>query len=115
MLEEGKKLGLIDSLVASEELLRVSWQWALDIANMHKPWVRSLHRTDKIGSLSEARNLINIARQQARNTAPICLSIRSALIRLRWALFKEDIVEFYTYFWFWEILLYMCKLNLPSK
>uniref|UniRef100_A0A7N2N5N1 3-hydroxyacyl-CoA dehydrogenase n=1 Tax=Quercus lobata TaxID=97700 RepID=A0A7N2N5N1_QUELO len=70
MSEEGKKLGLIDSLVASEELLRVSWQWALDIANMHKPWVRSLHRTDKIGSLSEARNLINIARQQARNTAP---------------------------------------------
>ena len=70
MSEEGKKLGLIDALVASEELLKVSRQWALDIANMRKPWVRSLHRTDKIGSLSEARNLINIARQQARKTAP---------------------------------------------
>ncbi|KAK7855142.1 peroxisomal fatty acid beta-oxidation multifunctional protein aim1 [Quercus suber] len=70
MSEEGKKLGLIDALVASEELLKVSRQWALDIANMRKPWVRSLHRTDKIGSLSEARNLINIARQQAKKTAP---------------------------------------------
>ncbi|KAK4601928.1 hypothetical protein RGQ29_011148 [Quercus rubra] len=70
MSEEGKKLGLVDALVASEELLKVSRQWALDIANMRKPWVRSLHRTDKIGSLSEARNLINIARQHARKTAP---------------------------------------------
>nr|POE50870.1 peroxisomal fatty acid beta-oxidation multifunctional protein aim1 [Quercus suber] len=70
MSEEGKKLGLIDSLVASEELLKVAWQWALDMANMRKPLVHSLHRTDKIGSLSEARNLINIARQQARKTAP---------------------------------------------
>ncbi|KAJ0091692.1 hypothetical protein Patl1_13269 [Pistacia atlantica] len=32
MSEEGKKLGLIDAIVASEELLKVSRLWALDIA-----------------------------------------------------------------------------------
>ncbi|KAE8698384.1 Glyoxysomal fatty acid beta-oxidation multifunctional protein MFP-a [Hibiscus syriacus] len=46
-----------------------------------KPWLRSLHRTDKIGSLSEAREVLKIARQQAKKTAPnlpqhqICLDV----------------------------------------
>ncbi|KAF5482012.1 hypothetical protein F2P56_002614 [Juglans regia] len=81
MSEEGKKLGLIDAVVASEELLKVSRQWALDIANRRKPWLRSLYRTDKLGSLSEARDIIKIARQQARKTAPnmpqhqVCLDV----------------------------------------
>ncbi|GMI94821.1 ABNORMAL INFLORESCENCE MERISTEM [Hibiscus trionum] len=70
MSEEGKKLGLIDAIVPSEELLKVSRKWALDIAEKRKPWVRSLHRTDKIGSISEAKEVIQIARQQARRTAP---------------------------------------------
>lgn len=68
--EEGKKLGLIDALVSSEELLKVSRQWALDIAESRKPWIRCLHSTDKIGSLSEAREILKIARQQAKQTAP---------------------------------------------
>ncbi|XP_022749827.1 peroxisomal fatty acid beta-oxidation multifunctional protein AIM1-like isoform X1 [Durio zibethinus] len=70
MSEEGKKLGLIDALVPFEELLKVSRKWALDIAERRKPWLRSLHRTDKIGSLSEARKVLKIARQQAKKTAP---------------------------------------------
>ncbi|GMI88578.1 ABNORMAL INFLORESCENCE MERISTEM [Hibiscus trionum] len=70
MSEEGKKLGLIDALVPSEDLLKVSRAWALDIAERRKPWLRSLHRTDKIGSLSEAREVLGIARQQAKKTAP---------------------------------------------
>ncbi|OMO58152.1 Crotonase superfamily [Corchorus olitorius] len=70
MSEEGNKLGLIDAIVPSEELLKVSRRWALDIADRRKPWVRSLHRTDKIGSLSEAREVLRIARQQAKKTAP---------------------------------------------
>ncbi|KAE7998726.1 hypothetical protein FH972_003237 [Carpinus fangiana] len=70
MSEEGKKLGLIDAIVASEELLKASRLWALDIADRRKPWIRSLHRTDKIGPLSEARYELKIARQQARKTAP---------------------------------------------
>ena len=70
MSEEGTKLGLIDAIVPPEEVLKVSRQWALDIAERRKPWVRSLHRTDKIGSLSEARVVLRIARQQAKKTAP---------------------------------------------
>ncbi|KAJ8750765.1 hypothetical protein K2173_015946 [Erythroxylum novogranatense] len=68
--EEGKTLGLVDSLVPSQELLNVSRQWALDIADRRKPWIRTLHRTDKIGSLSEAREVLKAARQQAKRTAP---------------------------------------------
>ncbi|EXB84763.1 Peroxisomal fatty acid beta-oxidation multifunctional protein AIM1 [Morus notabilis] len=79
--EEGKKLGLIDSIVSSEELLKVSRLWALGIAERRKPWLRSLHRTDKIGSLSEARDILKVARQKARKTAPnmpqhqVCLEV----------------------------------------
>lgn len=69
MSEEGKKLGLIDAIVPSTELLKVARQWALDIAERRKPWMRSLHRTDKIGSLSEAREVLKSARQQVKQTA----------------------------------------------
>ncbi|OAY27289.1 hypothetical protein MANES_16G113900v8 [Manihot esculenta] len=68
--EEGKKLGLVDIIVSSQELLKVSRQWALDIKERHKPWMRSLYRTDKICSLSEARQILKAARQQAKKTAP---------------------------------------------
>ncbi|KAK7314460.1 hypothetical protein VNO77_32984 [Canavalia gladiata] len=68
--EEGKKLGLIDAIVSSEEVLKVSWLWALEIVERRKPWIRTLHRTDKIGSLSEARELLRTARQQVKKTAP---------------------------------------------
>ncbi|KAM1090057.1 hypothetical protein PS2_017407 [Malus domestica] len=68
--EEGEKLGLIDAIVSPQELLKVSRSWALDIADRRKPWLRSLHRTDKIGSLSEAREILKVARQQAKKTAP---------------------------------------------
>ncbi|KAF9662538.1 hypothetical protein SADUNF_Sadunf18G0064600 [Salix dunnii] len=70
MSEEGKKLGLIDAIVPSQELLKVSRQWALDISERRKPWLRSLHRTDKIGSLSESRDVLKAARQQAKKIAP---------------------------------------------
>lgn len=70
MSEEGKKLGLIDAIVSPEELLKVSRMWAVDIGERRKPWMRSLHRTDKIGSLSEAREALKIARQQVKKTAP---------------------------------------------
>lgn len=68
--EEGWKLGLIDAVVTSEELMKVSRLWSLDIAARRKPWIRSLHRTDKLGSLSEAREVLKLARLQAKKTAP---------------------------------------------
>ncbi|XP_068647355.1 peroxisomal fatty acid beta-oxidation multifunctional protein-like [Aristolochia californica] len=67
---EGKELGLIDAVVSSEELLGFSKRWALDIAERHKPWLSSLRRTDKLGSLSEARQILKAARDRARQTAP---------------------------------------------
>ncbi|KDP33693.1 hypothetical protein JCGZ_07264 [Jatropha curcas] len=70
MSEEGKKLGLVDAVVSSQELLKVSRQWALDIKERRKPWLRSLHNVDKIGSLSEARELLKAAREHAKKTAP---------------------------------------------
>ncbi|XP_015082869.1 peroxisomal fatty acid beta-oxidation multifunctional protein AIM1-like isoform X1 [Solanum pennellii] len=68
MSEEGKMLGLIDAIVPSAELLKVSRQWALDIAERRKPWMRSLHKTDKIGSLSEAHEILKVAREQVKQT-----------------------------------------------
>ncbi|GKV06622.1 hypothetical protein SLEP1_g18495 [Rubroshorea leprosula] len=69
MSEEGKKLGLIDDIASSQDLLTVSRLWALEIAERRKPWVCSLHKTDKIGSLSEARKVLRTAREQAKKTA----------------------------------------------
>ncbi|CAG7898552.1 unnamed protein product [Brassica rapa] len=68
--EEGQKLGLIDALVPPGDLLTTSRKWALDIACGRKPFLRSLHRTDKIGSLSEARAILMKARQLAKRIAP---------------------------------------------
>ncbi|KAL9224056.1 hypothetical protein vseg_000130 [Gypsophila vaccaria] len=67
--EEGNKLGLIDAIVSSHELIDVARSWALDIAQSRKPWVRSLHATEKLGSLSEAHDFLMKARQQAKRTA----------------------------------------------
>ncbi|GER45401.1 fatty acid oxidation complex subunit alpha [Striga asiatica] len=67
--EEGERLGLVDAVVPSEELLKVSRQWALDIAGRRKPWIRSLHRTDKVGDLLEVHDIIKAARQHAKQTA----------------------------------------------
>nr|DAD35548.1 TPA_asm: hypothetical protein HUJ06_006188 [Nelumbo nucifera] len=70
MSEEGKKLGLIDVVVSSEELLKVSQLWALDIAERCRPWINSLLRTGKLCSLSEAQEILKVARKHARQTAP---------------------------------------------
>ncbi|KAL5729182.1 Altered inheritance of mitochondria protein 1 [Ranunculus cassubicifolius] len=68
--EQGKTRGLIDAIVSSGELLTVARRWALDIVERRKPWIKSLQRTDHIGSLAEAREILKVARQQARRTAP---------------------------------------------
>ncbi|XP_071737250.1 peroxisomal fatty acid beta-oxidation multifunctional protein AIM1-like isoform X2 [Rutidosis leptorrhynchoides] len=68
--EEGEKLGLIDAIVHPQDLIKVSRRWALDIANKRKPWVRSLHSVNKIGSLVEAQQILKVASQQVKRTAP---------------------------------------------
>lgn len=67
--EEGLKFGLIDAVVPPQELLKVSRMWALDISEGRKPLVRSLHMTDKLGSLSESHEFLMIARQKVKQTA----------------------------------------------
>ncbi|KAL1554893.1 Altered inheritance of mitochondria protein 1 [Salvia divinorum] len=66
--EEGNDLGLVDAVVPSNELLKASRQWALDIIERRKPWIRSLHRIDKLGSLPEVVDIIKTARQQANQS-----------------------------------------------
>ncbi|KAL9267753.1 Peroxisomal fatty acid beta-oxidation multifunctional protein AIM1-like protein [Drosera capensis] len=67
--EEGYKLGLIDAIVSPVELLKVAQLWALDIAERRKPWIRSLHKSDKLGPLPDTQQIVKISRQQARQTA----------------------------------------------
>ncbi|CAL9061653.1 unnamed protein product [Musa banksii] len=68
--KEGEKYGLIDAIVSPEDLLKISRCWALDIAERRKPWISSLRRTDRLGSLSEAHEILKAARQQVNRIAP---------------------------------------------
>lgn len=68
--KEGKEYGLIDAIVPPEELIKTSRLWALEIAERCKPWISSLRRTDRLGSLAEAREILKAARQQAKRIAP---------------------------------------------
>ena len=68
--KEGKEYGLVDAIASPEDLLKTSRLWALEIAGQHKPWIISLHRTDRLGSLSEAFETLKAGRQQAKRIAP---------------------------------------------
>ncbi|CAN6231229.1 unnamed protein product [Urochloa humidicola] len=67
--KEGKERGLIDALCSPDELIKISRHWALEIASCHRPWIKPLGRTDKLGSLSEARAVLSMARQQVKEIA----------------------------------------------
>ncbi|KAH0736345.1 hypothetical protein KY285_012052 [Solanum tuberosum] len=68
--EEAVNLGLVDAVVPSNQLLDTARKWALDILECRKPWVSSLHKTDKIEPLGEAREILKFARVQTRRQAP---------------------------------------------
>ncbi|PKA64740.1 Peroxisomal fatty acid beta-oxidation multifunctional protein [Apostasia shenzhenica] len=68
--QEGKEYGLIDAVASSEKVLIVARQWALQIAERQKPWVRSLHRTDKLVSPLESRQILQAAKQRVKTTSP---------------------------------------------
>lgn len=51
-------------------MLKVARIWALEIAERRRPWISSLRRTDKIGSLSEANEILKAARKQVEKIAP---------------------------------------------
>lgn len=66
---EGKEacsLGLVDAVVSPDELLPTARKWALDISQCRRPWVASLYRTDRLGSLGETRQVLKFVRSQVK-------------------------------------------------
>ncbi|XVE71042.1 hypothetical protein DITRI_Ditri10aG0118400 [Diplodiscus trichospermus] len=68
MSEEGEKLGLIDAIASSEELLDVSSNLALDIVESRRPRLFSLLRNDKLGSIQETKEILEAIRQEVKET-----------------------------------------------
>ncbi|KAF5944693.1 hypothetical protein HYC85_018770 [Camellia sinensis] len=68
--EEAHDLGLVDATVSPDELINTARQWALDILEAKRPWVKSLYKTDKIEPHGEAREILKFTRTQARKQAP---------------------------------------------
>ncbi|PKU85919.1 peroxisomal fatty acid beta-oxidation multifunctional protein isoform X2 [Dendrobium catenatum] len=68
--KEGTEYGLVDATTSPENLLIVSRQWALEIAERSKPWISSLKRTDKLTSLSEARKILHSSGKHAKKISP---------------------------------------------
>ncbi|KAJ0034472.1 hypothetical protein Pint_24488 [Pistacia integerrima] len=62
--------GLVDVVVAPDQLISTARRWALDIFEHRKPWVSTLYRTNKLEPLGEARKIFKFARTQARKQAP---------------------------------------------
>ncbi|XP_020226302.1 peroxisomal fatty acid beta-oxidation multifunctional protein MFP2 [Cajanus cajan] len=90
-------LGLVDGLVSPDDLVNTARQWALDILGHRRPWIASLHKTDKLEPLGEAREILKFARAQARKRAPnlhhplVCIDVIEAgvLAGPRAGLWKE--------------------------
>ncbi|XP_044486723.1 glyoxysomal fatty acid beta-oxidation multifunctional protein MFP-a-like [Mangifera indica] len=79
--EEAHALGLVDAVVAPNQLISTARQWALDILECRRPWVATLYKTDKLEPLGEAREIFKFARAQARKQAPnlkhpiVCINV----------------------------------------
>ncbi|TQE06596.1 hypothetical protein C1H46_007838 [Malus baccata] len=68
--EEAHDLGLVDAIVSPDQLVSTARRWALDILERRRPWVASLHKTDKLEPLGEAREILKFARAQVQKQAP---------------------------------------------
>ncbi|XP_022958921.1 glyoxysomal fatty acid beta-oxidation multifunctional protein MFP-a-like isoform X1 [Cucurbita moschata] len=68
--QEAHSLGLVDDIAPPEELITTARKRALEILEWRRPWVHSLHRTDKLESLAEAKEIFETARVQARKQSP---------------------------------------------
>lgn len=63
-------MGLVDAVVSPDELVSTARRWALDIFDNKRPWIISLHKTDKIEPLGEAREILKFARAETKKKAP---------------------------------------------
>ncbi|XP_047963738.1 glyoxysomal fatty acid beta-oxidation multifunctional protein MFP-a-like isoform X1 [Salvia hispanica] len=68
--KEAQILSLVDAIAPADKLLEVARRWALDIVEHTKPWVISLYKTDKLGTLEEARAILNSARMEVHRQNP---------------------------------------------
>lgn len=68
--DEAHTLGLVDAIASPDELINTARSWALNIAEHTKPRVASLYRTDKLWPLSEAKEILMLARKQAQEQCP---------------------------------------------
>jgi enoyl-CoA hydratase/3-hydroxyacyl-CoA dehydrogenase len=66
---EAHKLGLVDAVVTANELVNTACLCALEILQQKRPWFKSLHRTDRLGDLGEAKVILKSARVQAQKQA----------------------------------------------
>lgn len=68
--KEAKSYGLIDDIASPNNLLNISRLWALEISEQKRPRISSLHRTDRLGSLSEVHKMLEAARKLTKTIAP---------------------------------------------
>lgn len=74
---EACSMGLVDAVVSPNELLPTARKWALDISQCRRPWIASLYRTDRLGSLKDTRQILKFARSQVKKQA---LNVKHPLI-----------------------------------
>ncbi|KAJ0981277.1 hypothetical protein J5N97_009532 [Dioscorea zingiberensis] len=72
---EAHRLGLVDAIVPPNELLDTARRWALDIAECRRPWIRTLHKSDKLVTFEKAREIFKSVRAQAKQGAYIQLPL----------------------------------------
>lgn len=68
--KEAKSCGLIDDIASPNNLLNISRLWALEISEQNRPRISSLHRTDKLGSLSEVHKMLEATRILTKTISP---------------------------------------------
>lgn len=69
-------MGIVDAVVAPDELLRAARRWALDIVESRKPWNKTLYRTDKLEPLDEIKEVLKGARSRAQTqVAKVCIDV----------------------------------------
>ncbi|KAL6844990.1 hypothetical protein ACP4OV_025163 [Aristida adscensionis] len=66
---EAHELGLVDALASAHELVSTACSWALEIVEKKHPWLKSLHRTDRLPDLREVKETLKFARVRAQMQA----------------------------------------------
>uniref|UniRef100_A0A7S0UTE4 3-hydroxyacyl-CoA dehydrogenase n=1 Tax=Polytomella parva TaxID=51329 RepID=A0A7S0UTE4_9CHLO len=67
---EGLKFGLVDAVAEDKDLLETAKKMALDIAELRKPKMNSLTRTDKLEPFAVAQEIIRLARLDISRRMP---------------------------------------------